>query len=137
MADNQANKSARKYYIYLSKVSGMKYYSLLIIVSLFHFSLPAQQLSKQDYERAAAFQMRNLTNKKVFNLLVNVTWFADSSGFSYITQKKNEKQFNKFEFSSQKSVPLFDQERLAKLLTDILKKSNYLCRFAHYRYPLY
>ena len=100
----------------------MKNFSLLIIVSLLHFSVTAQQLSKQDYERAAAFLVRNLGNKKVFNWSVTPNWYADSSGFSYITQKKNEKRFNKFELSALQSGPLFDHERLAKLLTDLLKK---------------
>ena len=100
----------------------MKKYFFLIIIFLFYVTLYAQQVTKQDYERAASFLMRNLSNKKIYNLSVNVTWFADSSGFSYITQKKNEKRFNKFDLSSLQAGPLFDHERLAKLLADILKK---------------
>ncbi len=100
----------------------MKKNLLLISLVLLQFSLQAQKLTKQDYERAAALHMRNL-GKKIFNLSVSVNWFADSSGFSYITQTKKEKRFNKFEFASMKAAPFFDQEKLAKSLTDLLKKT--------------
>ena len=36
--------------------------------------------------------MINLNNKKVFNLFVTPNWNTDSSGFTYITQQKNQKQ---------------------------------------------
>lgn len=100
----------------------MKKCLLFIITILLYFPLIAQKINKQDYERAAALHMRNL-GKKIFNLSVAVNWYADSTGFSYITQDKKEKRFNKFEFSAMKAAPLFDHDRLAKALTDLLKKT--------------
>ena len=65
----------------------------------------------------------NLNNKKVFNLNIRPNWFADSSGFSYSTQNKEGIIYNKLDFKKTKSEPLFDHERLAKLLSDSLKTS--------------
>ena len=100
----------------------MNKYLFLLITFLFHISLNAQQITKQDYERAASFLLRNLSNKKIYNLSVNATWFADSSGFSYITQQKNVKRFNKYDLSLKQTGLMFDHGRLAKLLTEQLKK---------------
>ncbi|MES2772790.1 MAG: prolyl oligopeptidase family serine peptidase [Bacteroidota bacterium] len=83
----------------------------------------AQQLTKEDYKRAASFSSGQLqAKKKVFNLAVNPNWFADSSGFSFSTSNKNELCFNKLEFGKMAIAPLFDHERLAKILADSLKK---------------
>ena len=100
----------------------MKKYLFLLITFLFHISLNSQQITKQDYDRAASFLLRNLSNKKIYNLSVNATWFADSSGFSYITQQKNVKRFNKYDLSLKQTGLMFDHGRLAKLLTEQLKK---------------
>lgn len=109
--------------IYLiTKSLYMKKYLFLLITFLFHIALNAQQITKQDYERAASFLMRNINNKKVFNWSVTANWFADSSGFFYITQQKNEKRFIKYDLSTKLAGPLFDHELLAKLLTEQLKK---------------
>ena len=92
-----------------------------ILVAIISFSLNAQQLSKLDYERAASFRWARLNNKKLFNLNVVPNWNADSTGFSYITQQKNNKQLNKIDFAKMQAEPLVDQERLARQLTDLLK----------------
>ena len=97
-----------------------KWISSIVFVTSF-FSMMAQEISKQDYERAASFRMARLTNKKVFNLTVNPNWNADSSGFSYITQQKNNKLFNKIDFATMQVEPLVDQELLAKQLSSLLK----------------
>ncbi len=83
---------------------------------------PAQQLTKQDYARAVSFLWSNLANKKVFNINTQYSWFADSTGLSFFTQNKDEKVFNKLEWKKMKIERLFDHSRLAKLLTDSLKK---------------
>ncbi len=102
----------------------MKRILLFMIIIGFLCQTEAQQITLQDYNRATAFLFRqNLNNKKVFNLSINPNWFPDSSGFCYITQNKKEKRFNKIEFKKMESVPLFDHERLAKLLSDSLKKT--------------
>lgn len=99
----------------------MKKSFLILIVTLLHVCGSAQKMTRQDYDRAASLHMRNLS-KKIFNLHVTVNWFADSTGFSYITQDKKEKRYNKFEFATMKAAPFFDHARMAKSLTDLLKK---------------
>ena len=97
-----------------------KWYSS-ILFAIISLSLYAQQLSKQDYERAASFRFAKLNNKKIFNLNVVPNWNVDSSGFIYVTQQKNNKQLNKIDFAKMQAEPLVDQERLARQLTDLLK----------------
>ncbi len=99
----------------------MKKFLLLILVSCTCCFLYAQDITLQDYERAVSLRTQNLNNKKVFNLSINVNWNADSTGFSFLTQGKNEKKFNKVEFKKLKVEPQFDQERLAKELTHLFK----------------
>jgi dipeptidyl-peptidase-4 len=81
----------------------------------------AQELTKVDYARAVSFLWPNLTNNKVFNLSIQVNWFPDSTGFSFVTYSNKEKVFNKFDFKEMKVARLFDHERLARLLTDTLQ----------------
>lgn len=82
----------------------------------------AQGITKNDYARAVSFLFQNLNNKKVFNLNVQPVWSRDSSGFAFITQSKEGKLFNKIDLKKMQVEPLFDQQGLAKLLTDSLKK---------------
>ena len=97
---------------------------LLLIPFFYSISVSGQQITKEDYKRAAGFLYRqNLNNKKVFNLFVNPNWTADSSGFSFITRNKNEINFNKLDYKKLEISPLFDQQRLLKLLSDSLKKT--------------
>ncbi len=85
----------------------------------------AQQLpdgpTKKEYDRAVSFLWSNLLNKKVFNVNIQPIWFQDSTGFSFVSQDRNGKVFNKYVFKNGKSEPLFDHGRLAKVLTDSLK----------------
>src|SRR5258705_11085254 len=83
---------------------------------------PAQQVTKQDYARAVSFLWSNLANKKVFNINTQYSWFADSTGVSFLIQNRDEKIFNKLEWKKMKVERLFDHSRLAKLLTESLKK---------------
>lgn len=92
----------------------------IVLVSLVHSS-SAQGLTIKDYERAVSFLMENLNNKKVFNLNIQPVWASDSSGVAFVTQNGSEKNFNKLEFRKMAIEPLFDKERLAKLLADSLK----------------
>lgn len=104
----------------------MKQINFLLVAFIILYQTQAQQISLQDYNRATGFLYRqNLNNKKVFNLSVSPSWFPDSSGFFFITQNKSEKRFNKIEFKKIEIVPLFDQERLAKIISDSFKKSVY------------
>jgi dipeptidyl aminopeptidase/acylaminoacyl peptidase len=97
-----------------------KIYFFIGLLSLVHSS-SAQGLTVKDYQRAVSFLMGNLSNKKVFNLNIQPVWAADSSGVAFITQNKIEKNFNKLDFGKMAIEPLFDKERLVKLLADSLK----------------
>ncbi len=101
----------------------MRKYSVFICLIFFASVAFAQGLTKKDYERAASFLTGNLNNKKVYNINVQPFWAGDSSGFAFITQNKNERLFNKIEFIKMQVEPLFDKNRLAKLLSDSLKTS--------------
>ncbi|MES1220667.1 MAG: DPP IV N-terminal domain-containing protein, partial [Bacteroidota bacterium] len=100
----------------------MKKYLFYFSSFIFLLQTQAQQLTKQDYARAVSFLWSNLVNKKVFNVNPQYNWFADSSGVSFVTQSKDEKVFNKVEWKKMKIERLFDHNRLAKLLSDSLKK---------------
>ena len=100
----------------------MKNCRLLFIGVIFVTQLYAQQITRQDYARAVSFLMSNLNNKKVFNVNTQFNWFADSSGLSFVSQGPESRQFNKVDLKKMKVEKLFDHERLAKLLTDSLKK---------------
>jgi dipeptidyl-peptidase 4 len=84
--------------------------------------LNAQKPGITEYNRAAALHIRNLVNKRVFNPHITVTWFPDSTGFSFTTQDKNGKQFNQYLYSSGKTGSLFNHERFADSLSRKLNK---------------
>jgi dipeptidyl-peptidase-4 len=105
----------------LPKHNCMKKFFLLIISFLSIYFSISQTISKSDYTRAASFLPQNLNNKKVFNINMPVAWAGDSSGLAYITQNKEGKQFMRIDHISMQQGPLFDHERLARLLTDSLR----------------
>ncbi|MET0462157.1 MAG: prolyl oligopeptidase family serine peptidase [Chitinophagaceae bacterium] len=92
---------------------------VLLLLSICSFS---QQLTKDDYARAVSFMYSNLVNKKIFNANIPYSWFADSSGISYLLQEKDKKAFCKIEWKKMKQEPLFDHDRVAKILADSLKR---------------
>ncbi len=98
----------------------MKNIGLLIIASFFLRHTEAQSLTKQDYARAVSFLWQNINNKKAYNLSLHVNWFADSSGFWYLTQSREGKSYNKWVWGDRQPEKLFDQARLAKILSDSL-----------------
>ena len=81
-----------------------------------------EQLTKADYKRAVSFLWQNVNNKMAFNLNVSPGWFPDSTGFWYTVQDKTGKSYMKVEFSDLKPVSWFDQERLAKILSNELNE---------------
>jgi dipeptidyl-peptidase-4 len=97
-----------------------KLISFLFLIALANVS-PAQSITKADYARAVSFLPQNLNGKKMFNINVQPVWAADSTGFLFLTQNKDGKQFNKIDLQKMQAEPLFDHERLAKLLSDSLK----------------
>ncbi|MBD0333824.1 MAG: DPP IV N-terminal domain-containing protein, partial [Chitinophagaceae bacterium] len=99
-----------------------KFCFLLILFTQFSLSAFSQQLTKEDYARATKFFLPNLLNKRVYNYYVEPNWFKDSSGFSFITQNNSGKVFSRILLNKKEVENLFDHERLAKSLSDTLKK---------------
>src|SRR5262245_17456595 len=100
----------------------MKNHYFLFISLVFVIQLSAQQITKQDYARAVSFLWSNLGGKRVFNINTQYSWFSDSTGVSFFTQNNEGKVFTKLDLKKMKVEKLFDHERLAKVLTDSLKK---------------
>lgn len=75
----------------------------------------------EDYQRAVSYLWSNLINKKIFNLDIQPIWAQDSTGLGFITQDIDGKSFKKIVFDSNLIQPLFDQRRVAGLITDSLK----------------
>ncbi len=92
-------------------------FSLLILTNAY-----SQQPGKQDYARAVSFLSNNLVNKKVFNANIQYNWFGDSTGVSFLSQTKEGKIFKKIDWKKMQVEDMFDHARLAKLLSDSLKK---------------
>ena len=99
----------------------MKKVISFILLILFVYTSTSQSITKSDYARAVSFLPQNLNGKKMFNINVQSAWAADSTGFLFVTQNKESKQFNKIDLKRMQPELLFDHERLAKLLTDSLK----------------
>lgn len=81
-------------------------------------------INKSDYARAVSYLYQNLNQKKFTNLNVDVSWYSDNTGFSFITQTPDVKTYNKYEYKSKKIEPLFDHERLAKALNEKTKQTS-------------
>ena len=96
---------------------------ILLILTSFSLIIESygQQVTKDDYARAVSFLGQNLINRKVYNTNVNANWFADSSGFWYTYQGKNELVYYKYDLKKNESEKLFNQEQLAAILSDSLK----------------
>jgi dipeptidyl-peptidase 4 len=100
----------------------MKYSFLIIVFILIAHISFSQTITKDDYARAVSFLSSNLNGKKVFNLNVSSFWAGDSSSVAFITQNKEGRQFNKIDLKKMQIEPWLDKERLAKLLSDSLKR---------------
>tara|TARA_R110002051_G_scaffold286650_1_gene349250 strand:+ start:713 stop:2971 length:2259 start_codon:yes stop_codon:yes gene_type:complete len=97
----------------------LKVLTLFLISSV---TITAQEITKEDYNRAVGFTYDNLINKQVFNLQTNVNWFKDNSGFWFIDYSKNNKIYKTVSFKSKKVVELFNHQKLAKSLSEKLNK---------------
>ena len=97
----------------------LKVLTLFLISSV---TIIAQEITKEDYNRAVGFTYDNLINKQVFNLQTNVNWFKDNSGFWFIDYSKNNKIYKTVSFKSKKVVELFNHQKLAKSLSEKLNK---------------
>jgi len=105
----------------IPKLVCMKKILCYIIFTPFAFISNSQSITKADYARAVSFLPQNLNGKKMFNVNIQPAWADDNSGLLYVIQNKDGKLFNKIDLKKLETEPLFDHERLAKLLADSLK----------------
>ncbi|HZK06651.1 MAG TPA: hypothetical protein VFC92_00490 [Bacteroidales bacterium] len=96
-----------------------RFTTLLLLAMLPSGTLSAQDaITIEDYNRAIGYLHKNYYNKKVFNLNIRANWFPDSTGVWWIRQSADEKQFLKITFPDLAQSPLFDQLKLAQILSD-------------------
>jgi dipeptidyl-peptidase 4 len=105
------------------KTTAMRKYAFLFLCFCVCFCSTAQTITRADYARAVSFLSSNLFNKKVFNANPQYSWFADSTGLSFLTQTSGGKVFNGLSWKTMKIAPLFDHDRLAVLLGNILHQA--------------
>src|SRR6188768_3621777 len=86
--------------------------SIVITVSI------SAQITKDDYKRAVSFLNSNLNGKKIFNINPIPSFNADSSGFVIAKQSKGAVVFENWSWTSKQPRQVFDQDRLAKLLSE-------------------
>jgi len=91
---------------------------------LFHSNiiLGQEEITKDDYNSAFGYMYENYNNKKVFNLYVHPNWFPDSTGVWYINHALNNKKYKKITFPDLNTSDLFDHEKLATVLSDLLNE---------------
>ncbi len=90
---------------------------------LLPFLIQAQDQLRADYQRAVSFMYNNYNNKTVFNLYTSVGWWEDGSGLYFTSYDTNRKSYKKIEFDDYEVTDLFDHEKIASQLNDILKDS--------------
>lgn len=80
------------------------------------------------YDRAVSYLWENLVNKKIYNLWIDPNWYSDSTGFWYVTQSAEGKEYWQVTWDKRQKQPLFDHEQLAEALSkvtgDTLKASQ-------------
>ena len=81
-----------------------------------------EEITKDDYNSAFGYMYENYNNKKVFNLYVQPNWFPDSTGVWYINHALNNKKYKKITFPDLNTSDLFDHEKLATVLSDLLNE---------------
>ena len=100
----------------------MRYSFFLSIFFFIAYASVSQAITKDDYARAVSFLSQNLNGKKVFNANVSPIWSGDSSAVAFITQDNYGRYFNKIDFKKMQTETWLDKERLAKLLSDSLRR---------------
>lgn len=80
----------------------------------------SQAPTRDDYNRAVSFLYGNLVNKKIYNIKPSFSWMEDSSGVFFTTMSAAGRKYLKADGKKTMVQPLFDQERLTKLLNDSL-----------------
>lgn len=90
---------------------------------LLSFFTQAQDLTKADYKRAVSFMYDNYNNKTAFNLYTRVSWWEDGSGLYFTSYDTTGKSYKTIDFRNYKVQDLFDHEKIATQLNEILKDS--------------
>ena len=93
---------------------------LVTILVLFSAILQAQDITKDDYNRAVSFMRDNYNNKTAFNLYNDVKWFKDSSGIWFEDYSKEGKSYKTVSFNDFVVKPLFDHQKVTDQLNKIL-----------------
>ncbi|MEX0314088.1 MAG: DPP IV N-terminal domain-containing protein, partial [Allomuricauda sp.] len=96
----------------------MRYiYILIVLIALSIDSTRAQDITKEDYERAVGYLYANYNNKKVFNLDTRINWFKDSSGFWFSDYNQDGRLYKTMDLKVYQSKLLFDHSRVAKAIS--------------------
>lgn len=98
--------------------------NLLLFLSLcFLTNLQAQQPDlQQRYESAIAHLNSQLVGERVFNQHIDIHWFPDNSGAWYVHESPDEKAYRKVSLPGLEISVLFDHERLARALSELLEE---------------
>lgn len=109
----------------LFKITKRSIYTCVVFLLMLHSGVvfSQDQITQEDYDRAISFRYENYINKKVFNLTTSPNWFPDSSGFWYLNHSPEAKKYLKISLPNLKQTDLFDHEKLAEALSDLLKTS--------------
>lgn len=102
----------------------MKRFPLLTAFSSLLVTGFSQAPVRADYHRAVSFLFGNLVNRKVYNINPSFSWMEDSSAVVYTTMDSAGRKYLKADVKKQVVEPLFDQERLTKLLNDSLHRNT-------------
>jgi len=101
-----------------------KYIVLLLLgMLIFPLHMKAQEITKDDYQRAVSFMYANYNNKTVFNLYTQAHWFEDNSGLWFLNHSKDGKAYKTVSFSNYEVTPLFDHQSLTNQLNTLAKDS--------------
>lgn len=96
------------------------YFVFALVLSI--GSINAQKITQDHYKRAVSFMYNNYNNKTVFNLNTRVNWFKDNSGLWFIDYSKENKAYKTVSFSNNKVELLFDHQKLATAINQLLDK---------------
>ena len=100
----------------------------LSVLSLLLLALPWRAVTAQDsitvrdYERAIGYLGENLQDK-VFNAYVPVHWLPDSSRLWFVDRAPGKTRYLSLELATGEVRPLFDQLKIAELLSETLQDS--------------
>jgi dipeptidyl-peptidase 4 len=99
-----------------------RHWLIIIIVSLIYQSCsPAKQITRTHYQRAEALLASNI-RKIVYHLEVQPNWLNDSTGCWHVTQTREGKRFFLTLIDESVTLPAFDHETLASILSEQTEK---------------